>query len=148
MPTRRRERRARLRALQALYAADVRASAARNGPAASSVPLRVAELVFDDLAVEPGVRALAAEHLRTVIERDEEIVAALEHATANWRLNRLGAIERSVLRLGAAELVAGVTPPRVVLQEFVRLAERFAGMESARFVNGVLDAVARALGRL
>lgn len=142
-----------MRALQALYAADIRANApsGARSPAAHSgpvAPLRVAELVFDDLAVEPAVRALAGAHLRTVVERDADIVAALEHATANWRLNRIGAIERSVLRLGTAELVAGATPPRVVLQEFVRLAERFAGLESARFVNGVLDAVARHLGRL
>ena len=74
-----------------------------------------------------------------------------EHVTAvaaNWRLERLGAIERSLLRLAAAELAAGTTPPRVVLQEAVRLAERFGGLESARFVNGVLDAIARRMGRL
>ena len=74
-----------------------------------------------------------------------------EHVTAvaaNWRMERLGAIERSLLRLGAAELAAANTPPRVVLQEAVRLAERFGGLESARFVNGVLDAIARRMGRL
>ena len=53
-----------------------------------------------------------------------------------------------MLRLGAAELHAGVTPPRVVLQESVRLAERFGSEQSARFVNGVLDALARRMGRL
>jgi N utilization substance protein B len=52
------------------------------------------------------------------------------------------------LRLGAAELAAAKTPPRVVLQEAVRIAERFGGLESARFVNGVLDAIARRMGRL
>jgi transcription antitermination protein NusB len=63
-------------------------------------------------------------------------------------LERLGAIERSVLRLGGAELSIGETPPRVVIQEAVRLAERYGSAQSARFVNGVLDALARRMGRL
>jgi N utilization substance protein B len=76
------------------------------------------------------------------------IDAELGDVTTNWRLERLGAVERSILRLGAAELQLGDTPPRVVVQESVRLAERFAGEDSARFVNGVLDALARRLGKL
>jgi transcription antitermination protein NusB len=136
---RRRERRARARALQALYACDVRGGEGL---------LRVASTVFDDLAVEPGERALAVALIGEVASRQPELDAALKALTSNWRLERLGAIERSLLRLGAAELARGDTPPRVVLQEAVRLAERFGGLESARFINGVLDAVARESGRL
>ena len=77
-----------------------------------------------------------------------EIDATLADVTTNWRLERLGAIERSVLRLGAAELHRGETPPRVVIQEAVTLAERFGSAQSARFVNGVLDALARRMGRM
>lgn len=139
MATRRRERRARARALQALYACDVRGGSALE---------RVASTVFDDLAVEPGERALAEALIRAVVECGPELDETLRAVTSNWRLERLGAIERSLLRLGAAELARGDTPPRVVLQEAVRLAERFGGLESARFVNGVLDAVAREAGRL
>jgi N utilization substance protein B len=139
--TRRRERRARARALQALYACDV-----RGGDRGTVV--RVAGNMFDDLAVEPGERALAESLVRTVTERSGELDDMLTRLTSHWRLDRLGAVERSLLRLGAAELLRGETPPRVVLQEAVRLAERFGGMESARFVNGVLDALARDIGRL
>jgi N utilization substance protein B len=57
-------------------------------------------------------------------------------------------VERSVLRLGTAELQLGDTPVRVVIQEGVRLAERYGSAQSARFVNGVLDAIARRMGRL
>jgi N utilization substance protein B len=109
---------------------------------------REATRVFDDLAVDPDERAFAEQLLRVVIARRAELDAALEKVTANWRLERLGAIERSLLRLGAAELLQGETPPRVVLQECVRLAERFGGLPSAKFVNGVLDAFARRSGRL
>ncbi len=57
-------------------------------------------------------------------------------------------VERCVLRLAAAELDRGETPPRVVIQEAVHLAERYGRRASAKFVNGVLDALARRMGRM
>ncbi len=85
---------------------------------------------------------------QTVDDVVAQIDAELSEVTTNWRLDRLGHIERSVLRLAAAELMQGGTPPRVVIQECVRLAERFGSAHSARFVNGVIDALARRMGRL
>jgi N utilization substance protein B len=83
-----------------------------------------------------------------VAQRQRELDDELADVTTNWRLERLGAVERCVLRLGAAELSLGETPPRVVIQEAVTLAERFGSAASARFVNGVLDALARRMGRM
>lgn len=110
--------------------------------------MRVAERVFDDLGVTPAERIRANALLSIIEALPTEIDTTLAQVTTNWRLERLGAIERCLLRLGAAELIADETPSRVVLQEMVRLAERFGGMQSARFVNGVLDGLARKLGRL
>lgn len=137
--TERVETRGRARALQALYAADLRDLAQLR---------RIAVTVFDDLAVEPGERDVASRLIATVVERAAEIDANLADVTANWRMERLGAVERSVLRLAAAEFARGETPVKVVLQESVRLAERYGTARSARFVNGVLDAYARKLGLL
>lgn len=109
---------------------------------------RIAERMCDDLAVERPVRERAMTLVRAVAADGRAIDADLSDVTTNWRLDRLGAVERSILRLGAAELRVGATPPRVVIQECVRLAERFAGEDSARFVNGVLDALARRSGKL
>ncbi len=133
------ETRGRARALQALYAWDLR----------DGQPLdRVALLLWDDLEVAPEERAFADALLRIVRAQGKDLDAELGEVTTNWRIERLGAIERCVLRLAAAELSQGATPPRVVLQEAVRLAERFGSEQSARFVNGVLDALARRMGRL
>lgn len=133
------ETRGRARALQALYAWDLR----------DGQPLdRVALLLWDDLEVAPEERAFADALLRIVQAQGKALDAELGEVTTNWRIERLGAIERCVLRLAAAELSQGSTPPRVVLQEAVRLAERFGSEQSARFVNGVLDALARRMGRL
>ncbi|HEU4993512.1 MAG TPA: transcription antitermination factor NusB [Gemmatimonadaceae bacterium] len=133
------ESRARARALQALYAWDLRGGQNLD---------RVATQIWDDLSVAPDERRIAGLLLRTAQQRLEEIDTQLANVTTNWRLERLGVIERSVLRLAAAELQRGETPPRVVIREAIRLAERYGNPESARFVNGVLDALARKMGRL
>ena len=57
-------------------------------------------------------------------------------------------VEKSILRLALAELAEGSTPPRVVIDEAVKLAHWFAGAKAPAFVNGVLDAVAREYGAL
>jgi N utilization substance protein B len=143
MPLSRRDqrlrRRARARTLQALYAWDIKPQA--------GLPA-VSERVWDDLAVGPSERALAMPILREIHAHAPEIDRTLAELSANWRFERLGAIERSVLRLGLAELRLGFTPPRVVIQEAVSLAERYSSSESARFVNGVLDAAAHRLGSI
>ena len=133
------ESRARARALQALYAWDLRGERGLD---------RVATQVWDDLSVAPEERRLAGLLVGAVARSHTALDAELAEVTTNWRLERLGAIERSVLRLAAAELLQGETPPRVVLKEAVRLAERYGSLTSARFVNGVLDALARVMGRL
>ena len=133
------ESRGRARALQALYAWDLRAGEDLT---------RVAVKVWDDLNVAADERTFAGGIVRTVAASHEALDAEIMAVTDNWRLERIGAIERSVLRLGAAELKRGETPPRVVIQEAVRLAERFGTAASARFVNGVLDAYARRAGVL
>ncbi|HEX9085793.1 MAG TPA: transcription antitermination factor NusB, partial [Gemmatimonadaceae bacterium] len=90
------ESRARARALQALYACDMRGGKNLD---------RVATQVWDDLAVAPEERRLAGLLVREVATAGSQLDARLADLTTNWRLERLGAIERSVLRLGAAELM-------------------------------------------
>lgn len=133
------ESRARARALQAVYAWDLRGQQALD---------RVAAQIWDDLAVATDERRIAGLLLRTMQQHGAELDRQLADVTTNWRLERIGVIERSVLRLAAAELRQGETPPRVVIREAIRLAERYGNRESARFVNGVLDALARKMGRL
>lgn len=133
------ESRARARAVQALYAWDLRGGQDLG---------RVASQLWDHLAVGVDERRIADLLLQTVREHLPDLDAQLADVTTNWRLERLGVVERCVLRLAAAELRRGETPPRVVIREALRLAERYGNPESARFVNGVLDALARKMGRL
>ena len=133
------ETRGRSRALQALYAWDVREN---------QDLVRVANTAWDDLAVAPDEREFADRLIQWIAAGREQLDADIAEVTTHWRLERLGAIERCVLRLGAAELAQRITPPKVVIQEYVRLAERYGSARSASFVNGVLDAHARRVGAL
>ena len=133
------ETRARARALQALYAWDMRGGIDLE---------RVATLVWDDMAITPAERQVASPIVQMVATRQRELEAQLAEVTTNWRLERIGAIERCVLRMAAAELTIGETPPKVIIQESVTLAERYGSAASAKFVNGVLDALARRMGRM
>jgi N utilization substance protein B len=92
---------------------------------------------------KPGL-AIASRVVANLPRLDEVIRRTAEH----WRLDRIGLVERCVLRLGASELLEGVTPGPVVIDEAVRLARWYAGPKAPAFVNGVLDALARRLGRL
>jgi N utilization substance protein B len=132
-------RRARARALQALYAWDLIPDGGLQ---------MVSERLFADLAVGPDERSIAVPLLAKAATSLREIDEDLAAVTTNWRLSRLSAIDRSVLRLAAAELLIGTTPPVTVIKEAIHLAERFGTDDSARFVNGVLDALARRLGRI
>jgi N utilization substance protein B len=76
--------------------------------------------------------------------RADEIDAAITEAASNWRLDRIAPVDRTILRLGAWELIGEPeTPSAVVLDEAVELAKRFGEADSPAFVNGVLDAIRR-----
>ncbi len=75
-----------------------------------------------------------------VITHQNDIDRRLTEAAENWRLVRMPAVDRNVLRLGAYELLfAPDTPPNVALDEAITLARRYGSADSPAFVNGVLD---------
>ena len=91
-------------------------------------------------------RALVDDVVSTLAARGQEVDDALEEAAEHWEVGRLAATDRSVLRAAVAELMGRPgTPARVVLNEAIDIAKRYGSEESGRFVNGVLDRVARIL---
>jgi N utilization substance protein B len=75
------------------------------------------------------------------VEKLGDIDARISEASSNWRLERMPAVDRNILRLAVFEMMTRQTPPAVVIDEALELARRFSGDESVAFVNGVLDAV-------
>lgn len=129
--------RARGWALQALYAWE-----SRGGGDDRVVP--VLEELYENLHVSPRNRLYTDVLVRLVGRNLARIDAVLQRNLTNWTLSRLAVVDRNILRLGAAELLfVDDVPGRVTIREMMRLAERYGTPESARFVNGVLDAVMR-----
>jgi len=84
------------------------------------------------------------EWVRDVVARQDEVDDLIRKASTNWRLERIGALERCLLRLGAWELLARPEiPARATINEAVEIARRYGGENSPAFVNGLLDRVAR-----
>lgn len=77
-----------------------------------------------------------------------ETEALFAKHSQHWRLDRMAAVDRNILRLASYELLFTDTPPKVVINEALELAKKFSSEDSAAFLNGVLDAIhkARAAG--
>src|SRR6266704_771727 len=133
------ETKARARALQLLYAWEL-----SGRPSIETVVARVAGGFGHRPDGFDRGADLAAKAIAGLPEFDRRVADAAEH----WRLERVAVVEKSILRLALAELAEGATPPRVVIDEAVKLAHWFAGAKAPAFVNGVLDAVAREYGAL
>ena len=88
-----------------------------------------------------------AEQLARGAQRDLRVLdAEITKASTNWRLDRVAAVDRNILRLAAFELLREQdTPASVVIDEAVEMAKRFGEADSPAFVNGVLDAVRRSV---
>lgn len=100
----------------------------------------------DEERLSEDQAGLVADVVRELDQRGEAVDQTLREAAENWPLERLAATDRSVLRTAIAELTARPgTPARVVLDEAIEIARRFGSEESGRFVNGVLDRIARRL---
>ena len=98
-------------------------------------------LTFDELQQAPsGTRDFAVALVRGVISRLAQLDSHLVDQADNWRLERMAAVDRNILRLALYELMfEGDTPPAVVIDEAVEIAKRFGSERSSQFVNGVLD---------
>jgi transcription antitermination protein NusB len=78
-----------------------------------------------------------------VLSKKEQIDAKLAAVVENFAPERIDPVDRAILRLGTYELLHAGTPPKIVINEAIELAKRFGTTDSRRFVNGVLDKVAK-----
>jgi len=92
------------------------------------------------------VRGFADDLFRVATERGNEIDTLIEKHAEHWRMERMAAVDRNLLRAAVAELLAyPETPKAVVINEALEIARKFSSPESVHFVNGVLDSVGKEL---
>ena len=138
MPARHRSR---ARALQVLFLWDLRKQAV--GEAIASFYDTLGSEEDDPTPTDPD------EFMETLVRGAVDNVVSIDKIisdkSAHWRIERMPAVDRNILRLAVHEMLRTDTPPAVIIDEALELARRFAGEESVHFVNGVLDAVRREL---
>ena len=93
-----------------------------------------------------NVRAFAEQLVRSTVANVAKIDPLITETAEHWRLSRMAALDRLILRMAIGEFLEGATPRNVVINEALELAKTFSGDESAKFVNGILDAVKKKLG--
>ena len=125
-----RRRRAREVVLQILYQSDLNPEVSLDDSDA---------FVRGRLNADPKLCEFASELIRGVSSHRQTIDQRLAATADNWRLNRMAATDRAILRLGAYEILFTEMPDRVAINEAIELAKRFGTKQSAQFVNGVLD---------
>ena len=105
---------------------------------------RVASLFWKVRSTTDETRARAEQLARGAQAELERLDEAIAAAATNWRLDRMAAVDKNILRIAAYELMKEPnTPSSVVIDEAVEMAKRFSEAESPSFVNGVLDAIKR-----
>lgn len=117
---------------------------------------RAEDSIRDAFVETMGSRRIAPRRLpyirlavKTIDANLPEIDRTIQGCLDNWRLDRLAAIDRALLRLATAEMLyMEDIPPKVSIHEAILLAEQYGGDESPRFVNGVLDALYKRLPEL
>ncbi len=136
MPARHRSRQ---RALQVLFSMDQSAKSVDDSIAAFYETLASEEDEVSGTPPDEFMEVLVRGTAAKTGDIDQQIVAKSE----NWRLERMPAVDRNILRLAVYEMTETETPAPVVIDEALELARQFSTDESAAFVNGVLDAIRR-----
>ena len=94
---------------------------------------------------EKKTRTFANQLFEGAVAQVKAIDGMLSAHAMNWRLDRMAAIDRNILRLAVYEMRAGDTPAKVVINEGIELAQKYSSEDSGAFINGVLDSIHKEL---
>ena len=132
-----RRRQSRETALQLLYALDITHATSRE----------VLRATWTETMLSPEIRDFTTTLVTGVIQRRDEIDACIQECSTNWSLERMGMVERNILRFAIYELCfLPDIPPNVTINEAVEVAKKYGTEEAPAFINGILDRVKHAVG--
>jgi N utilization substance protein B len=134
MPSRRKSRQ---RALQILFLWEARGQTVEEAM----------DSYYDAIFPEdpPERDSFAAELVRGAVSHLPDLDMLITKHAAHWRLERMPAVDRNIIRLAVYEMTSAGTPAAIAIDEALELARKFSGEDSVQFVNGVLDAIHREL---
>ncbi len=108
-------------------------------------PARLEEKFWRSARAAESTRGFANQLFEGAAADAAALDALISKHAENWRLERIAAIDRAILRLAAHELRKGETPAKVVIDEAIELAKTFSSEDAASFINGVLDSIRKSL---
>jgi N utilization substance protein B len=108
-------------------------------------PARVEQLFWKSARAADSTRKFADQLFEGALAEAEKSDRLVEKLSENWKLERLAAVDRSILRLAIYELRFGTAPPKVVIDEALELAKKFSSADAPAFLNGILDAAYKKL---
>lgn len=108
-------------------------------------PSRIEQNFWKSARAADSTRKFAVQLFEGAVAEADKSDALVQKLSENWRLDRLAAVDRNILRLAIFELRYGTAPARVVMNEALELAKKFSSEDSASFLNGILDAAYKAL---
>lgn len=136
MPARHRSRQ---RALQVLFQSDLRGQDIGESILSLYKTLASDDDSYEPIPPDPFMEQVSRGTFHSIESIDRRISGKSEH----WRLDRMPAVDRNILRMAVFEMAEHGTPAAVVIDEAIELARQFSGEESVSFINGVLDAINR-----
>jgi transcription antitermination protein NusB len=111
-----------------------------------NTPEQVCGSFFGEHKSNPEVETFARGLFQGAVDDVQNLDRLLQKHSANWRLNRMAAVDRSILRMAAFELLHNQeTPPGAVINEALEIARRYSSEGSVEFINGILDTILKAL---
>jgi N utilization substance protein B len=131
-------RKARELALNALFQGEMtETSAVENFP-----------LLCENFEINKKAVPYGRELVYGITDKWEEINAMIAKSAVNWRVSRMSVLDRNIIRLAAYELMfKEEVPPRVAIDEAIELAKRYCTEDSPAFINGILDAILKNIGK-
>src|ERR1700733_14517187 len=106
-------------------------------------PSKIEDGFWKNAKAQKSTRDFANQLFESAAARAEELDPIISAHAQNWRLERIAAIDRAILRLALCEIRTTSTPAKVIINEAVELAKKFSSEEAAPFINGILDSAAK-----
>lgn len=102
------------------------------------------KMALEDDKKEPEVREYTEKLVRGTLEKKTTIDQTIERFAENWEIQRMACVDRNILRLATYEIIhLDEIPVKVAINEAVELAKRYGEQDSSKFVNGILDRIAK-----
>ncbi|HHZ17271.1 MAG TPA: transcription antitermination factor NusB [Clostridia bacterium] len=126
-------------AMKALFARDV----------GNNEPMELLARLYEEVKISDEARAFSGQLVKGVEENQKLLDEAIDRYAIEWRLERIAAVEKNILRIALYEMLyLPETPPPVVINEAIEIAKLYGGDESPRFINGILGKVSQGLPQL